>query len=189
MSDSAVSICSNALLLVGDRTISSLDEDNDRARIVSNLYPQVRRAVLRSHPWNCAIKRVQLAPDAQAPAFDFDYQYSLPADWLRTLQVGETGCQIDYAAEGRKLLASDNPLPLVYVYNNETEATYDSSLVHALTTAMAAAIAYPITKSASLRDSLQSEFLSMLQRARNIDGQDNPPDTLGNSMLRAARYG
>ena len=36
--NSAVSICSNALLLLGDRPISSFSENNDRTRLVANIY-------------------------------------------------------------------------------------------------------------------------------------------------------
>ena len=58
----AVSICSNALLMLGDNPINSFDESAtpgglDRARIADNLWPSTRNSILRSHPWNCAIKR------------------------------------------------------------------------------------------------------------------------------------
>src|SRR3546814_19099578 len=70
-----VSICSNALLRLGADPINSFDEaDNfgsniERARLCANLWPNVRRQVIRSHPWNCATTRVVLSPDAAAPAF------------------------------------------------------------------------------------------------------------------------
>jgi hypothetical protein len=88
---SAVQICSNALLLLGDNPIDSFDVDNNRTRLVANLYESKRDKVLRSHPWNCATKRVTLSPSAEAPAFDWAYQFPLPSDWLRTLSVGLEG--------------------------------------------------------------------------------------------------
>ena len=48
---SAVSICSNALLLLGDKPIDSFDINNDRTRLVANLYTSKRDKVLRAHPW------------------------------------------------------------------------------------------------------------------------------------------
>jgi len=74
----SVSICSNALLRLGAQTIASLSESNDRARLAANLYETVRDSTLRSHPWNCAVKRVVLAPDTDVPAFDFAAQFTLP---------------------------------------------------------------------------------------------------------------
>ena len=66
MSNSAVSICSNALLLIGDAPIDSFDIPNDRTRLVSNLYASKRDKVLRLHPWNCATKRIILSPELNA---------------------------------------------------------------------------------------------------------------------------
>lgn len=85
-----VSICSNALLMLGAQTINDFaDQLNlDRAKLCANLYPTVRDDMLRSHPWNCAIKRAVLAPDAVAPAFGYTYSFELPADFLRVLEVG-----------------------------------------------------------------------------------------------------
>src|SRR5690348_6919352 len=97
-----VSICSNALLMLGDSSIADFNEDNDRARLASNLFPQVRDAVLRLHPWNCAVKRTVLAPDATTPpevAIDWTYQFTLPDDWVRTLQVGAYGEEDDHRSE------------------------------------------------------------------------------------------
>lgn len=90
---SAVQICSNALLMLGQKPINSLAEDptqatSERELAAANLYPQVRNAVLRAHPWNCATRRVKLTPDSATPAFSWSYQFLKPGDWLRTLQVG-----------------------------------------------------------------------------------------------------
>ena len=100
-----VSIASNALLLLGAKTINSLDEGTDRATLSANLYDSLRDDMLRSHPWNCAVKRVLLAPDTDVPAFDYGAQFTLPADWLKTLSVGPDGYEVDYKHESGKILA------------------------------------------------------------------------------------
>lgn len=187
MAASAVGICSNALLLLGAQSISSFVEDNDRALLASNLYPTIKDATLRAHPWNCAVKRVALAPDAAAPAFDFSYQFSLPHDWLRTLQVGEYGREDVYRSEGRKLLADVNPLYLRYIAD-VSEGDFDTQLVQVLTLQMAAAMAYPITKSAALSESLLRQASLALKQAQAIDGQDDPPETLGDERLYGAGF-
>lgn len=180
-----VTICSNALQLLGDQEIDSLDPptEGDRGKLAANLYPQVREWVLRSHPWNCAVKRVILTPDALAPAFDYTYAFTLPDDWLRTLQVGQWGDPVNFAAEGRKLLCDDAVFYLVYLYNNKVPATYDSLLVHIMTLAMKAAMAYPITKSTSMAQACREELMFEFKKARAVDGQDNPPDTFGDFRL------
>lgn len=189
MAATEVSICSNALLLLGAQTINSLSENNDRARACSNLYPMVRNYLLRSHPWNCAVKRVALAPDATAPAFDWDNQFTLPSDFMRVLSVGEAGAEVEYKVESGKLLCDDNPAYLRYIWRNENPATWDDMLVWGVTQAMKAALAYPITQSTSLEQLVEDACERVLKKARSVDGQDDPPDTLGDSPLLAARMG
>lgn len=189
MTTSAVSICSNALLDVGAQTIASFDESSDRATIVANRWESVRDAVLRSHPWNCAVKRVILAPEVGTPAFDYAYAFALPGDWLRTLQVGEYGQEIDYKTESGTILAHVTALRLRYIWRNTEPASWDSMLVEAMTKAMAAAIAYPITQSVSLKQEKRDEYMEFMKQTRAVDGQDDPPEQLGDTRLFNARFG
>lgn len=184
-----VSICSNALLMLGAQTINDFNEPVDRAKIAANLYPTIRDDLLRSHPWNCTIKRALLAPDATPPAFGYDNQFELPADFLRALEVGQSGYQIDYLVEGRSILANATSVELRYVYLNPVENTWDAGLVALLTLAMAAAMAYPITQSAALQATMEQKLVMAKKVARAVDGQEDPPQTLGDERLYASRFG
>lgn len=184
----AVSIASNALLMLGAQPINDFSEDSDRARLASNIYTQVRDKLLRSHPWNCAIKRVVLSPATEAPAFGYSYKFTLPGDWLRTLSVGDYGEEIDYRTEGRVILADDSVIKLRYIFRNDQESTWDTMLIDAMTQAMQACMAYGITQSTS-KEELEFKKLEMaLKQARAVDGQDDPPETLGDFRLLAARH-
>lgn len=184
----SVSICSNALLMVGAGPISSLSENTDQARICSNLYQPVVDAVMRRHTWNCCIKRVILAPLADAPAFDYSAQFPLPSDWVRTIQVGEHGNELGYITEGRKILANTAALSLRYVAR-VSEDQWDASMIDVVTLAMAARIAYPITKSSALAQTLEGKLQYEFKFARAVDGQDDPPETLGDFPSFASRFG
>lgn len=185
---SAVSICSNALQRLGDKPIASFEDGTNPASTAANLWPTVRDALLRAHPWNCATKRVILAPMEASPPFDYSHKFQLPSDWLKTLQVGRRGHSPDYQVEGRCILYNGTALPLVYIWRNENVSLWDDSLVIAAEMKMAAALAYPITSSASLRDSMNQEAEAMLKRAKADDGQDSPPEEFGMSPLLSARF-
>jgi hypothetical protein len=189
MAISQVSICSNALLILGAQPISSMDDANDRARLCNSLWDTTLDNLLRSHLWNCAIKRTSIAADSTAPAYDYSYQYTLPSDFLRLIAVGEYGHEPDHRVEGRKILCDDTPLKLRYVYRNTDVGTWDSMLVQAMTLSMAARMAYAITQSASMEQTRNQELQAHMKQARAIDGQDDPPETMGDMRLLAARYG
>lgn len=184
----AVSICSNALLMLGDKPINSLEEASDRARLAANLWPDLRDFVLRSHPWNCAIKRVTLNPAATAPDFDFSYAFTLPGDWLRTLQVGRTGERPEYRIEGRQILMHEGVCRLRYIWRNDNPAIWDALLVHAMTMVMKAAFAYPTTQAGSIEQLAQSILQPILRQARAVDGQEDDVDYLDDSPVYAAGF-
>jgi len=189
MAASEVSICSNALLMLGDNPINSFTEASPRARLAANLWDSVRDAVLRAHPWNCAVKRAVLAPDAETPAFDWDFQFELPHDCLRILSVGLRGQESSWLVESGKLLCNDNPVALRYIWKNKNPARWDSLLVQAMTVAMRAVFAQPTTGSTSLEQLVQAELKDLIRQARATDGQEEPPQMMGDERLMSARLG
>lgn len=185
---SAVSICSNALLQLGDESIDSFSQDNARTKLCVNMFSQKRDRVLRAHPWNCAIKRVVLSPDVDEPEFGWAYKFPIPGDCLRVLSVGdpENGYD-DYELESGYILMDSNVCNLRYIWRNEEPAEWDSLLVDAMTQVMVAALTYPITKSTAKQATEEEIVKRILKEARAVDGQENPPETLGESPLLAHR--
>lgn len=188
MATSKVQVCSNALLLLGQNTIASFTEATDRATLASNLWDNARQMVLRSHPWNCAVKRAALAPEVAAPAFDFTYQFLLPGDCLRVLSVGQQDEAPMYKVEGRKILIDDNPCYLRYIFDNDDVPSWDAMFTEAMQRYMAWSMAYALTKSTSLRDSMGAEYEQLLKRGRSVDGQEDTQDTVGDFPFLSVRH-
>jgi hypothetical protein len=184
----SVSICSAALMKLGDAPIASLDEPTRRAELCANIYPDAKRDVLRAHPWNCTVKRVILAPLAKAPEFSWRYAFALPGDQLRVMQVGADGYMTEYQLESGRILANTTVLPLVYVAEID-ESEMDANLVQLLTARMEADLAYSITKSTSLATERLQKYELVLRRAKSTDGQENPPEDWGDSPFIQVRGG
>jgi len=86
-------------------------------------------------------------------------------------------------------MASGTSLALRYIWRNTVESTWDAMLVEAMELAMAAAMAYGITKSASMVEVAQTALKAHMKLCRAADGQDDPPDTLGDFPLMQSRFG
>lgn len=185
MATSAVAICSNALLLLGQGSINSFDEDS--TGLCANLWDTVRTATLRLGTWSCARKRVSLPALATAPAFGWTYQHQLPSDLLRVVSVGEWDESHEYEIEDGKLLSDESPILLRYVYDNTTVQTWDALLTEAATLHMAALMAYPITKSETTRQSMEANFAALLKNARGVNGSEAPVDRVGDLPLFTSR--
>lgn len=186
---SEVSICSNALVRLGDNPINSFSDNTKTARLCSNLWPTVRDDVLRGHPWNCATARVVLAPDLIAPAFGYSARFLLPGDYLRVLGNGDyDNDEFEYEIEGRYILCDASVLKLRYLFRNEVVASWDAMLVSVMERAMQAAMSYAVTKSTSKETADQNAFLFAIKQARAVDGQEGTPATLGDFPFMSARY-
>lgn len=152
-----------------------------------------RDSLLRENDWNCAIKRDLLAPLAGVPTFGHPAAFSLPSDFIRMVsidnyRISSPNCR-DFRIEGRTILSSGTVLPIVYVFRNEQESTWDSKLIELMTARMLWKLAYPVTQSTTLRDELKAEYAQMARMARSIDSSENPSEELSNdfSLLRS-RY-
>lgn len=186
---SEVQICSNALLMLGASPISSFTEEGVGVTLSSNLWPMVRDAVLRSHPWNVATKRVTLAYEAVTPAFDWAYSYLLPADCLRVLSMGLDYDIVSYQVENGRIYTDDSPLYLRYITQLTDVTKYDALLTLAMTSGMAAALAYPITKSQTQQKAMNEIHLHNLKIARAVNGMEDPPDEIAIDSPRIAIRG
>lgn len=183
-----VSICSNALRILGDDPITSLTDDTERARLCNSLYVPARDAVLRSHPWNFAITRATLAQLSTTPAYEYAYQYSLPTDpyCLRVLSMEYQDYifKIEHlAGTGRVLLTDESTAKILYIAKVTDTAQFDSLFVDTLTAKMALELSFPVTNSVTLQAQMQKLYQLKLSEARSIDGQEGFIDDLVSDTL------
>ena len=158
---SVVDICNGALNQLGASTILSLTEDSKNARLCNARYTQIRDSLFRSHPWNCLIKRVELARDTATPSWGFSYQFTLPADCLRVLTI--LNYDYDYKVEGRKILANHGTLKIQYIARIEDPNQYDELLRETISASLAADIAYAVTWSNPTTQNMYNLFQDKLR--------------------------
>jgi len=177
---SDVDICNSALNMIGASNIISLTEDSRAARVCNQRYEFVRDAVFRAHPWNCLITRVEVAADATAPAFEFEYAHTLPTDpyCLRVLRPQDPDSV--FKIEGRKLLANSTPFKFIYISRVTDPNEYDQLLIEALAARLAADISYALVNSATLTQNLFAIYEAKLSEARFVDATEGTPDNVVN---------
>lgn len=75
-----------ALGNIGARRVSAIDDGTENANQCLTFYPSILEGALRSHHWNFATGRAQLALLPDAPLFDYAYAYALPSDFVKLRQ-------------------------------------------------------------------------------------------------------
>ena len=178
---SVVDICNGALNQLGASTILTLTEDSKNARLCNARYTQVRDSLFRSHPWNCLVKRIQLAQDTDTPAWGFSYQYTLPSDCLRVLQIKDYN--LDYKIEGRKLLINESAVYLIYSAQITDVNELDVLLRETISAGLASDISYAITANLQVTKLMTEKYGLKLSEARHTDASEgyNTDPTLGNT--------
>ena len=80
--DTGITICSDALIMLGAKAITSFNDGTDESSTCDRLYPDIRDSTLVMYPWSFNTKKVQLAQLLTAPTNVWRYAYQLPGDKL-----------------------------------------------------------------------------------------------------------
>jgi hypothetical protein len=183
---SVVGICNRALQRLGAVRITDLSDDSRAARECSVAYEPVRDALLRKHAWNFAIGRAQLSASTDTPAFDYDYQYPLPTDFLRLLPPKD---QNDWQIEGRNILTNDaTPLNIRYVRQITDPNLMDPLFREVLACALAAEVCEAITQSNQKLQLIEQELKDKLAEARRTNAFESISADLPDDDWITARY-
>ena len=70
MTNTAIDICSRALVKLGACAISSFDEDTTEAHVAKQLYEITLDSLLAVYPWRFALKQLKLGRLSISPATD-----------------------------------------------------------------------------------------------------------------------
>lgn len=190
-----------ALRRAGESRINNLDTDTSKeARAARDLYEEARDDLLRSHPWNFALKRKKLAQLATAPVFGWDYGYGVPADWLRTVSVhpydgfDDTNCEYRMETQDiagtptRVLLAHSNQIYLRYVAQIANVSLMTPDFREALAMRLARDLSVALEKSSSAYEMLNKQYKDALSTAKSTDGMEDYPETFREGSWVESRH-
>lgn len=174
---SKVSICNQALTYLGAKRITLLTEDSTNARTCNALYNETLEDILTETPWTFALKRTNLGTVDEDPAFTEDGMtvvYSKPADFLKLEAVNIQFAKVKI--EGNRILSDTAGLGIKYIFRNEDPQSYSRKFIRAFAKLLAADMAFAITNSRSLSESLRAEYEKIsLPKAESADAQQGSP--------------
>ena len=193
---SEVSIVNTALQLIKhSKQITSLTSGTKEANAAELIYDEMRDFCLDLHHWNFATRRVKLAQLAEdeAPAFEWDHAYQLPADFIRVISIHEHDHgedQIPYRIEGFRIVTDADDVYLRYVARIEDPNKMPPTFRRALSKLIAAQLATALSSSVSLSKELFTQFHDQdLPFAKSVDAIQNMADQLPESDFIMARFG
>jgi hypothetical protein len=200
--DSALSICSDALLMLGAKPISSFTEGTDEASICDRLYPDIRDQALVIYPWTFNFKKSQLARLVSTPVNEYKYEYQLPSDIIGTPYAvyNSNATRIypvsDYRIMGSKLLTNEELVYVDYQYR-VTESDMPVWFIQLLKYLTAWHICVPITDQTEKAQYWQGVAIGSpgengrggyMRTCMNMDGMNKPVNSIKSYPLTDVRF-
>jgi len=199
--DTGITICSDALIMLGAKAITSFNDGTDESSTCDRLYPDIRDSTLVMYPWSFSTKKIQLAQLLTAPGSVWRYAYQLPGDRLgnpravyNSSAVGSP-VQKDWEIQGDQLLTNLTAVYIDYQYS-VGEFAMPQYFVQLLKYMMAWHLALPITEQADRAQYWQQVATGVpgengrggyFRTATQIDGQGQPSRVIEDFSLIAVR--
>lgn len=200
--DTDVSICSDALLMLGAKAISSFTDGTDESSVCARLYPDIRDSTLMMYPWSFTTKKIQLARLLGSPNSVWRYAYQLPGDRLGNPSAVFDSASVgisprkDWEIQGDQLLCNLEQVFLDYRYS-VGEYAMPQYFVQLLKYMVAWHIAEPITEQGekaglwrrvALGEPAENGRGGYFRTAAQIDGAGNPARAISDFTLVDARF-
>lgn len=200
MVTSVLEIYNLAITRLGHEPMSSEGENTKAGRLCRLHYPTIRDAVLKSHPWNFAVRRATLAQLSVTPAFEYTYAYALPTDpyCLKVIRtslesagyssapvygyapLGFEALPVEYRIETidvsgtpvRAMLINETEVSIEYIARITDVSLFDPMFVDCLAARLAAEMAIAISDNQSVTKTLMDLYQMKLSEARTMDAQE-----------------
>lgn len=192
---SKTEVINAALSLAEQGRISSVSDDDPKAREAEKHYDHVRQGVLRMYPWNFALVRPDgLAASATAPSWKWTYGYLRPTDCLYVIEVKNADRNQRWAIErnssGVTHIVTDIVAPLYISYIADVLATtqWDPLFTQAVIGQLAGLIAAKLGDRGNVQGA-NDFYMRALNEAKRSDSQEGIPEQPDAYSWENARVG
>jgi hypothetical protein len=182
-----------ALELLGERPLASLTEEREPRRALDGAYDRTVAGCLEAGFWNFALRSVELEAEAAiTPAFQFNYAFQKPTDWVRTFIVSphdEFTFVQDYPFldENGYWHSDDDPLYVRYVSNDTDFGIALGNWPQSFTTYVATSLARRIVKRIS-NSQTDLETLFKLESRAKAEAQSKDAMNEGPKSMPAGSW-
>lgn len=202
-----IAIINTGLTLLGVRTISNIDQENEVARKVKQIFDSSRDDVLRGASWNFASKFERLSllaeevdDDDHVPGWTFTYKY--PANCLKVRKVFNDSTllsrrlvdrnknfrEVIATTSGEKALVSNLNLAQVEFTFQVTDTTqFDSAFDRALAHKLAFDLAITLTGNGSIQQAQANIYSNLISEAKRLNSEEGTDQIDKTSSFEDAR--
>lgn len=190
---SKLSIINRAIVELGEELALSEDDATEQAEKANEIFDEVLEEVLAEHPWKFAIKRVQLMPQDEDPAYGEYHIFQVPGDCVTALKNNPKDLdESEFLIEADKILVSKDSY-----YNEDSGVKFNfryissimkygvmpQSFAKAVSLGIAESLAYDFTGSASASGNMTQKYQMAIRRAKSHQSKMASGDTVKNDDI------
>ncbi len=186
-----IDIVNLALVKLDVAILANLTGKSKAAQYASTTYDMLRDVVMGGAPWGFAMARAILprSSDDLVWGADNTYKFAKPGDCLRIWRVYQ---QVRWQVEGdfvvvgslndedntRQWVGAPNSLKVRYIKKITSPGSYNPFFVEALATRLAMEWCVGLTGSDAKKQVLMTEYVSKMEDAKALDGQEGIPEDI-----------
>ena len=200
--DSVVSICNNALTVLGARKIMLLDEGSTEANNCKTVFWDCVESTLQAHNWSFATSQEELAPLSENyQGWDYAYRYPVDClriialvdpniceDWHYPINFSEYTVQLSLKGDSRVLLSSHDRVILKYTRFIKNISVYSAAFKRTLVWQLTVALGRQLKGAASNEvAAYEQAYRIELSKARSIDSSESIIKPIRENKYRRGR--
>ncbi len=177
---SKIHICNLALAQLGQSPISSLEQENEKARRLNLFYAPVRDEILRTHNWAFAGAEEPLALLESEPDVQGRFTYKYPSEALFIRNISETGRERLPFQEffrpdlhSRVILTPSEHARAYYTCRITDENLFDPAFIKCFSLALACDLAVVLSADMQLAAQLLQKYTLSLAEARRSNATES----------------
>lgn len=198
-----VEITNIALNWIGEKSITSLEEDSDKARVMKINYIPTRDATLEAHDWSFAMERFIPAQSSESPVWGAERKFQVPANILRVIGAWaddrtrsvratntlliDTDEQIDWVLEENFVVCDEELVHCKGIKRVEEEGRFSPLFVQAFAANLAMQAALPLASSKTILVAMTELYTQKIMEAKTRDGLQGRSKRIRQRSLRKVR--
>lgn len=194
-----VDIANLALSWLGEKDITSLEDDSESARQMRINYIAARDATLEAHDWSFAIKRFIPGENETPPEYGPANAFEIPADCLRVISVDRFNAdvglysdilgneQVEWVLENDQILTNEAAIYCRGVFRITQEGKFSPLFVHAFAAKLAMLCSLSLTASSDIHQKMVDLFDRLMKEAKTRDGLQGRSKRIRNRSLLKVR--
>jgi hypothetical protein len=202
MAGGDIALCNEALRLLGQYSVVSLDEPTDQAQTVNLLFTGTKRFLLSTTPWRFTMRKVRLARVDETPASEWSRMHAMPFDPLtlralfpsgaagatpvRSFEIFETRILSDQDDLWADYQTEIDPDAWPAWFRQLARAALAADFAMAVGAGQSAADLWHRRAYGGPNDQMNGGLIGVARRA---DGQQQPPQVVRDYPLITARFG